>query len=155
MDKNRTRVKSPSMRSRRLEVAGERENGRARGRHALACLLLARALFLVPTTSTRLLRRLLIPICSHLKELRWVNQLYLKLPLNMSTLAYRKQLHCSLVRPLLECIFSDLWDDKMTYFLELSSMHLSAAIPGGWPRGTPGNTHNNVYKFPLPKTKIV
>ena len=49
------------MRSRRLEVVGERENGRARGRHApspLACLLLARALFLVPTTSKRLLRRL-------------------------------------------------------------------------------------------------
>ena len=43
---------------------GERENGRARGRHArgatspLACLLLARPFFLVPTTSKRLLRRL-------------------------------------------------------------------------------------------------
>ena len=55
-----------SLRSRRLEVAGERENGRARGRHArgegasfpLACLLLARPFFLVPTTSKRLLRRL-------------------------------------------------------------------------------------------------
>ena len=45
-----------SLRSRRLEVAGERENGRARGRHA--CLLLARPFFLVPTTSKRLLRRL-------------------------------------------------------------------------------------------------
>ena len=32
-----------SLRSRRLEVVGERENGRARGRHA--CLLLARSLF--------------------------------------------------------------------------------------------------------------
>ena len=47
-----------SLRSRRLEVAGERENGRARGRHA--CLLLVRPFFLVPTTSKRLLRRLLV-----------------------------------------------------------------------------------------------
>ena len=46
-----------SLRSRRLEVVGERENGRARGRHA--CLLLARPFFLGPTTSKRLLRRLL------------------------------------------------------------------------------------------------
>ena len=45
---------------------GESENGRARGRHArgegapspLACLLLARPFFLVPTTSKRLLRKL-------------------------------------------------------------------------------------------------
>ena len=59
----------PSLRSRRLEVAGERENGHARGRHArgegasspLACLLLARPFFLVPTTSKRLLRRLASP----------------------------------------------------------------------------------------------
>ena len=43
-----------SMRSRRVEVVDERENGRARGR--LACLLLARPFFLVPTTSKRLLR---------------------------------------------------------------------------------------------------
>ena len=49
------------MRNRRLEVVGERENGRARGRHAsspLTCLLLARTFFLVPSTSKRLLRRL-------------------------------------------------------------------------------------------------
>ena len=39
-----------------LEVAGGRENGRARGRHA--CLLLSRAFFLVATISKRLLRRL-------------------------------------------------------------------------------------------------
>ena len=45
-----------SLRSRRLEVVGERENGRARGRQA--CLLLARPFFLVPTTSKCLLRRL-------------------------------------------------------------------------------------------------
>ena len=46
-----------------MEVAGERENERARGRHArgegasspLACLLLARPFFLVPTTSKRML----------------------------------------------------------------------------------------------------
>ena len=67
-----------SLRSRRLEVADERENGRARGRHArgegaparkapagasspLARLLLARPFFLVPTTSKRLLRRLAFP----------------------------------------------------------------------------------------------
>ena len=68
---------STSLRGRRLEVAGERENGRSRGRrerengrsrgrHArgegasspLACLLLARPFFLVPTTSK--LRRLTI-----------------------------------------------------------------------------------------------
>ena len=41
-----------SLRSRRLKVVGERENGRARGRHA--SLLLARPFFLVPTTSKRL-----------------------------------------------------------------------------------------------------
>ena len=45
-----------SLRGRHLEVVAERENGRARGRHA--CLLLARPFFLVPTTSKRLLRRL-------------------------------------------------------------------------------------------------
>ena len=44
-----------SLRSRRLEASGERKNGRARGRHAratspLACLLLARPFFLVPTS---------------------------------------------------------------------------------------------------------
>ena len=45
-----------SLRSRRLEVVGERENGRVRGRQA--CLLLARPFLLVPTTSKRQLRRL-------------------------------------------------------------------------------------------------
>ena len=38
-----------------MEVTGERENGRVRGRHARG----ARPFFLVPTTSKRLLRRLL------------------------------------------------------------------------------------------------
>ena len=64
-----------SLRRRPLEVVGQRENGRARGRHArgegaparkapeivstrILCLLLARPFFLVPTTSKRLLRRL-------------------------------------------------------------------------------------------------
>ena len=49
------------MRSRRLEEVGQRENGPAQGRHApspVACLLLSRAFFLVPTTSKRLQRRL-------------------------------------------------------------------------------------------------
>ena len=54
------------MRSRRLEVVGERENGRAQGRHArgegasslLASLLLVHPFFLVPTTFKRVLRRL-------------------------------------------------------------------------------------------------
>ena len=50
------RIRYVNPRSRRLEVVGERENGRARGRHAR--LLLARPFFLVPTTSKRLLRRL-------------------------------------------------------------------------------------------------
>ena len=45
-----------SLHSRHLEVVGERESGRSRGRHS--CLLLARTFFLVPTTSQRLLRRL-------------------------------------------------------------------------------------------------
>ena len=44
------------LRSRRLEVVGETENGRAWG--GRACLLLARPFFLVPTNSKRLLRRL-------------------------------------------------------------------------------------------------
>ena len=44
-----------SLCSRRLEVVSERENERAQGRHA--CLL-ARPFFLLPTTSKRLLRRL-------------------------------------------------------------------------------------------------
>ena len=65
-----------SLRSRRLEVAGERENGHARGRHARGALgssgrkrerararetrkgFLAGPFFLVPTISKRLLRRL-------------------------------------------------------------------------------------------------
>ena len=49
-------VTHTSLRSWRLEVVGERENGRARGRHAY--LLLARPFFLAPTTSKRLLLRL-------------------------------------------------------------------------------------------------
>ena len=32
---------------------------------------------------------------------------------------------------------------------------LISAHPGGWLRGTPGHLHNDVYKIPLPKTKIV
>ena len=50
-----------SLCSRRLEVVGERDNGRSRETREgcpLACLLLARPFFLVPTTSKRLLRRL-------------------------------------------------------------------------------------------------
>ena len=55
-----------SLRSRRSEVVGERENGHARGKHArgegatspLACLLLACPFFHVPTTSKPLLGRL-------------------------------------------------------------------------------------------------
>ena len=34
-------------------------------------------------------------------------------------------------------------------------MHLSAAIPGGDPGEPPGHLHNDVYKSPLSKTKIV
>ena len=64
-----------SLRSRRLEVAGERENGRARGRHA--CLLLARPFFLVPTTCKRLLRRLCLPRkCNNL----WARSIQPKFP---------------------------------------------------------------------------
>ena len=33
-------------------------------------------------------------------------------------------------------------------------MHLSAVIPGGWLRGTPGHLHNDVYKSPLPKINV-
>ena len=55
-----------SPRSRGLEVAGGRENGRARGRHA--CLLLSRAFFLVATISKRLLRRL---------DMRWAAHTYI------------------------------------------------------------------------------
>ena len=44
-----------SLRSRRLEVVDKRDT---RGVFPLACLLLARPFFRVPTTSKRLLRRL-------------------------------------------------------------------------------------------------
>ena len=41
-------------------------------------------------------------------------------------------------------------------FNELSLvMHLSAAIPGGWPRGTPGHLHQDIYKFHLPRASIL
>ena len=46
---------------------------------------------------------------------------------------------------------------KSVYCLYLQPcmvMHLSAAISGGWPRGTPEHLHNDVYKSPLPKRKI-
>ena len=33
-------------------------------------------------------------------------------------------------------------------------MHLSAAIPGGWPRGTPGHLHQDICKFHLPRANI-
>ena len=33
-------------------------------------------------------------------------------------------------------------------------MHLSVAITRGWPRGTSGHLSNDIYKSPLPKTKI-
>ena len=55
-----------SLRSRRLQVVGARQNEHARGRHArserapspLACLLFTHPFFLAPITSKRLLRRL-------------------------------------------------------------------------------------------------
>ena len=46
------------LRSRYLEVVGARKNRCTRGRHA--CLPLARPFFLVPTTSKRLLRRIIL-----------------------------------------------------------------------------------------------
>ena len=63
-------MRAASLRSRRLEVVSERENWRARGRHA--CLLLERPFFLVPTTSKRLLRRLASCLLSliHLAHLK-------------------------------------------------------------------------------------
>ena len=30
-------------------------------------------------------------------------------------------------------------------------MHLSAAIPGSWPRGTPAHLHQDICKFHLPR----
>ena len=50
-------AKEDSLCSRRLEVVGTRKNGRARRRHA--CLSRARPFSLSPTTSKRLVRRLL------------------------------------------------------------------------------------------------
>ena len=44
-----------------------------------------------------------------------------------------------------------LWTNAGTA-LTLVVMHLSAAIRG-WPRGTPGHLHNDVYKSPYPKTR--
>ena len=32
-------------------------------------------------------------------------------------------------------------------------MHLPAAIPGGWPRGTPGHLHQDICKFHVPRAK--
>ena len=34
-------------------------------------------------------------------------------------------------------------------------MHLSAAIPGDWPRGTPGHLHQDIFKFQLPGADIL
>ena len=46
-----------------------------------------------------------------------------------------------------------LWTNAGTA-LTLVVMHLSAAIRGGgWPRGTSGDLHNDVYKSPYPKTR--
>ena len=99
-----------SLRSRRLEVAGERENGRARGRHArgegaparkapenrsnshsgasspLACLLLARPFFLVPTTSKRLLRRLVTQLFTRKSPWQLLNktQIFYRISQNLS-----------------------------------------------------------------------
>ena len=36
-----------------------------------------------------------------------------------------------------------------------SLMHLSAAIAGGWPRGTPGRLHQDICKFHLPMANIL
>ena len=50
------RSTSPSLRSRRLEVAGERENGRARGRHARGEPVFSCAhYFQAPATQAKLL----------------------------------------------------------------------------------------------------
>ena len=47
-----------------------------------------------------------------------------------------------------------LWTNAGTA-LTLVVMYLSAAIGGGggWPRGTPGQLHNDVYNSPYPKTR--
>ena len=52
---HRNRIKRVSLRSRRLEVVGERENGRARGRHAclLACVLFLAHYFQAPATQAK------------------------------------------------------------------------------------------------------
>ena len=64
------------------------------------------------------------------------------------------------------CVFFNLlmeWNgmewNRIIFIMLLSMlmvdfMHLSAAIPWGWSPGTPGHFHNDVYKSPLPKTKI-
>ena len=136
---------------------GERENGRARGRHTLACLLLGRAFFLVPSTSKRLLRRLLIPICSHLKELRWVNQLYLKLKLNTSTQMYTEN-NCIvlflIVRHLLECRFSDLWDDRWLIFLNYQVCTYQRPSQGDGPREPPVIRTPTFTNPPYPKPRL-
>ena len=48
----------------------------------------------------------------------------------------------------------------MAYVVEVQQfttdfMHLSAAIPGGGPRGTPGHLHQDIYKFHLPRASIL
>ena len=38
---------------------------------------------------------------------------------------------------------------------QIALMHLSAAIPGGWPRGTPGHLHPDICKFYLTRANIL
>ena len=55
------------------------------------------------------------------------------------------------------CCFKAL--EKCWNSFNVSRYALVSGHPGGggegWPQGDPGNLHNDVYKYPLPKNKIV
>ena len=53
------------------------------------------------------------------------------------------------------CIYlftNSMW--TIMIFNVLQVMHLSAAIPGGWPQGNPGHLHQDIGKFHLPRANI-
>ena len=50
------------------------------------------------------------------------------------------------------CWWRCIWPSKRSCS---SNDPLSAAIPGGWPQGTPGHLHRDNCKFPLPRANIL
>ena len=72
----------------------------------------------------------------------------------INTDAYRKQLHCSLVRPLLEYRFSDLWDDRWLIFLNYQVCSYQRPFPRD-DRGEPPVIHTITFtNSPHPKPRL-